>query len=62
MTAGRFRELGLTREDVGERDFVFGTAAPSAADIDVPEEDRVPAVEVETLAVRPLTFPSMFDV
>lgn len=36
MTASRFRELGLTRSDIGERDPTFGTAA-SADTVDAPE-------------------------
>jgi hypothetical protein len=33
MTASRFRELGLTREDIGDRDTTFGTMA-AADDIE----------------------------
>ncbi|KAJ4295786.1 Alcohol acetyltransferase [Collariella sp. IMI 366227] len=34
MTATRFRELGMTREDIGERDATFGAVA---AEDDIPE-------------------------
>ncbi|KAK4128293.1 hypothetical protein N657DRAFT_607509 [Parathielavia appendiculata] len=44
MTASRFRELGLTRDDIGERDIIFGTLEPADVD-DAPE---VPITTVRT--------------
>lgn len=58
MTAPRFQELGLTRDDVGERDPLFGTTAPLADELEVAEETKAPAVEVHGLAVSSrLIFP-----
>ncbi|KAK4105958.1 hypothetical protein N658DRAFT_490564 [Parathielavia hyrcaniae] len=46
MTAARFRELGLTRDDIGERDVAFGT-------IEAVELDDAPVVQ--TVTVRTTT-------
>ncbi|KAK4239439.1 alcohol acetyltransferase-domain-containing protein [Achaetomium macrosporum] len=46
MTASRFRELGLTRDDIGERDTTFGTAA--AAESETVAEPAFPTMTVLT--------------
>jgi len=52
MTAARFQELGLTRDDVGERDTTFGTAEPVLEELDVVEEvQAAPAIEIQGLPV-----------
>lgn len=53
MTAIRFQELGLTREDVGERDTTFGTGLSEADEFDIPEETvaSAPAIEIQGIAV-----------
>jgi hypothetical protein len=50
MTASRFRELGLTRDDIGERDITFGTLA--AAESDAAQGPEAPTAAVRTTAVR----------
>lgn len=51
MTESRFRELGLTRDDIGERDPSFGTVAATEP-VDVPEpEAQAPTVLVTTVRV-----------
>ncbi|KAL2137045.1 hypothetical protein VTI74DRAFT_9651 [Chaetomium olivicolor] len=47
MTASRFRELGLTREDIGDRDTAFGAVA---ADEYIPDftEPAAPMITVQT--------------
>jgi hypothetical protein len=65
MTAARFQELGLTKDDIGERDFLFGTmvaepeeaqaaAAIDAAATPVWEPQRI---EVQHLTVSDLGLP-----
>ncbi|KAK3941820.1 hypothetical protein QBC46DRAFT_381511 [Diplogelasinospora grovesii] len=49
MTATRFQELGLTREDIGERDRVFGTFAPLAEEI-FAARPTAPVIEVQQVA------------
>lgn len=51
MTEARFRELGLTRDDVGERDNLFGNSAPVPDDLEVVEETPAPGIEVHGLSV-----------
>ncbi|KAL2263854.1 hypothetical protein VTK26DRAFT_4763 [Humicola hyalothermophila] len=48
MTAQRFKELGMTREDIGERDPAFGTVTAADA-MDIPEpEAPMPEVRIVT--------------
>ncbi|KAK3299124.1 alcohol acetyltransferase-domain-containing protein [Chaetomium fimeti] len=47
MTASRFRELGLTRDDIGDRDTTFGTMAAADDVEDAPElESPKPTVVI----------------
>jgi hypothetical protein len=58
MTALRFRELGLTRGDIGERDPIFGTAeAVVEYDALEPEAEVAPVVTVTTVCL-PSSHPS----
>ncbi|KAK1769485.1 putative fructose-bisphosphate aldolase [Phialemonium atrogriseum] len=50
MTEARFRELGLTRDDVGERDNLFGSSAPVPDELEVVEETPAPGIEVHGLS------------
>jgi hypothetical protein len=49
MTVSRFSELGLTRDDIGERDTTFGTVA--AAEPEPVAEPVVPTMTVLTTSV-----------
>ncbi len=55
MTALRFRQLGLTRDDIGERDPIFGTA--EAVVEDEAQEPEVAPVVVAVTSVKPPEFP-----
>jgi hypothetical protein len=50
MTALRFRELGLTRDDIGERDITFGTL--TATESEAAQGPEAPTTAVRTTAVR----------
>jgi hypothetical protein len=50
MTPSRFHELGLTHDDIGERDTAFGTVA--AEEFEEVQESVAPAPIVYTASVR----------
>ncbi|KAH6636754.1 alcohol acetyltransferase-domain-containing protein [Chaetomium tenue] len=54
MTASRFRELGLTHEDIGDRDTTFGTMA-AADDAEDASEFEVPKAVLTTSVCIPRT-------
>lgn len=49
MTPARFRELGLTRDDIGERDALYGTM--EAAEFEEASEVDTPSATVLTTPV-----------
>jgi hypothetical protein len=51
MTASRFRELGLTREDIGDRDTTFGTMAAADDIEDTPVFEAPKAVLTTSVCI-----------